>query len=69
MKHIRLVALFASAGAAAVLSGCVVAPIGHRSVGVYPHQGVYVEPAPVVVVPGPRYHPGYRGHRHHHHGR
>ncbi len=68
MKHIRLTALFASAGAAALLSGCVVAPIGHRPV-VYPHQGVYVEPAPVVVVPAPVYRYGYRGHRHHHYRR
>lgn len=72
MKFVRLSAWVASAGAAALLSGCVVAPIGHRPVAVYPH-GVYVEPAPVIVVPGPRFHygygyrghPGYRGHHGH----
>ncbi len=71
MKYLRLFAALATAGVAALLSGCVVAPIG-RPVAVYP-QGVYVEPAPVIVVPAVRYHygygyrahPGYRGHHGH----
>lgn len=67
---IHLTGLVAAAGFAALLSGCVVAPIGPRPVVVYRAPPVYVEPAPVVVVPGPpRYYgypgyPGYRGYRH-----
>ena len=61
MKHIRLSGLVAMAGLAALLSGCVVAPIGPRPVAVYPAQPVCVDAAPVVVVPAPRYY-GYRGH-------
>jgi hypothetical protein len=61
MKKIRMASALAFAGLAAVLSGCVVAPIG-RPVAYYPAQPVYVEPAPIVVVPAPYY--GYRGHRH-----
>ncbi|MDB5967154.1 MAG: hypothetical protein JWQ72_3654 [Polaromonas sp.] len=61
MNYLRLGALIASAGAAALLSGCVVAPIGPRPYAVYPVRPVYVEPAPVVVVPAPGY---YYGRRH-----
>lgn len=77
MKTVRLLAALATAGFAAVLSGCVVAPVG-RPVAVYPPRPVYIEPAPVVVVPAPGYygyrgyygypgyygHPGYYGRRH-----
>jgi hypothetical protein len=59
MKTIRPLAALATAGFAALLSGCVVAPIG-RPVTYYPARPVYVEPAPVVVVPAPGYY-GYRG--------
>ena len=50
-----------------LLSGCVIAPFGVRPYrpngpyGAYPIRPVYVEPAPVVVVPVPGYF-GYRGH-------
>lgn len=57
MKSLRIPCLLAIAGISALLSGCVVAPIG-RPVGYYARP-VYVEPAPVVVVPAPYY--GYRG--------
>ncbi|MES2413531.1 MAG: hypothetical protein V4614_06990 [Pseudomonadota bacterium] len=59
MKSYRLPTLLATAGLASLLSGCVVAPIG-RPVAVYPARPVYYEPAPVVVVPAPRY---YHRHR------
>ncbi len=59
MKTLRILGAAAAAGLAALLSGCVVAPIG-RPVAVYPARPVYIEPAPVVVVPAPRYY--YRGH-------
>lgn len=63
MNYQRLFTGAAMVGLAAILSGCVVAPVGPRPVAVYP-AGVYVEPAPVVVVPGPGYYRhGYR-HRH-----
>jgi hypothetical protein len=61
MNNKRLPALLAAAGLAALLSGCVVAPIAPRPVAVYPAQPVYVEPAPVVVAPG--YYRGW-GYRH-----
>ncbi|MEO6016898.1 MAG: hypothetical protein ABIP46_06555 [Polaromonas sp.] len=60
MNYMRLSGLVAAAGFAALLSGCVVAPIGPRPYAVYPARPVYVEPAPVVVVPAP----GYYGYRH-----
>ena len=60
MKYIRPVTLLAIACAGALLSGCVVAPIG-RPIAYYPARPVYVEPAPVVVVPVPYYGYGYRG--------
>ncbi len=60
MKTIRLFGAVAAAGLATLLSGCVVAPIG-RPVAVYPARPVYVEPAPVVIVPAPGYY-RYRGH-------
>lgn len=70
-KSARLLGLLAATSLAAVLSGCVVAPIGPRPVMVYrAPPAVYVEPAPVIVVPvTPRYYgypgyPGYRGYRH-----
>jgi hypothetical protein len=66
----RLTGLLAFGGLAAVLSGCVVAPIGYDTYGGYPSAQVYVAPPPVVVSPG--YfgygyrggygHRGYRGH-------
>jgi hypothetical protein len=56
MKHIRLAGAAAAVGLTALLSGCIVAPIG-RPVAVYPSRPVYVEP--VVVVPTPYY--GYYG--------
>ena len=65
MKYMRFSGLLATTGLAALLSGCVVAPIGPRPYAVYPAASVYVEPAPVVVVPGPGYYGryGYRGYR------
>ena len=62
MKRIRLAGLLLVAGVAALLSGCVVAPIGYRPYGVYPSASVYVEPAPVVVTPAPGYYGYGRGH-------
>jgi hypothetical protein len=62
MNNKRLPALVAAAGLAALLSGCVVAPVG-PPVAVYPSRPVYVEPAPVVVVPAPGYYRGW-GYRH-----
>ncbi len=62
MCYKRLSALLATATLGILLSGCVVAPLGPRSVGMYP-GAVYVEPAPVVVVPAPGYYYGHRGHR------
>ncbi len=71
MKTIRPLAALATAGFAVLLSGCVVAPVG-RPVTYYPARPIYVEPAPVVVVPAPGYYgyrgyygyPGYYGRRH-----
>jgi len=63
MNNKRLPVLLAAAGLAALLSGCVVAPIAPRPVAVYPAQPAYVEPAPVVVVPAPGYYRGW-GYRH-----
>lgn len=68
MNYMRFSGLLVTAGAAALLSGCVVAPIGHDPYAAYPSASVYVEPAPIVVVPAPRHHGyhgyrGYRGHR------
>ena len=64
----RLAGLLAFGGLAAVLSGCVVAPVGYETYGAYPSGQVYVAPPPVVVSPG-YYgyrggygHRGYRGH-------
>jgi|RhiMetStandDraft_8_1073273.scaffolds.fasta_scaffold342418_1 hypothetical protein len=65
MNYIRLSGLLATAGVAALLSGCVVAPVGYRPYAAYPDASVYVETAPVVVVPAPYYgYRGYRGYRH-----
>jgi hypothetical protein len=62
MKNIRIAGILAASGLAVLFTGCVVAPIG-RPVAYYPAvRPVYVEPAPVVVVPAPYY--GYRGYRH-----
>ena len=62
MRYQRLSVLLAAASLGAVLSGCVVAPLGPRYAGGYGGgPAVYVEPAPVVVAPG--YYRGYRGHR------
>ena len=54
----RLAGLLAFGGLAAVLSGCVVAPVGYETYGAYPSGQVYVAPPPVVVSPG---YYGYRG--------
>ncbi|NMM09931.1 MAG: hypothetical protein HHJ16_06630 [Polaromonas sp.] len=62
MNVLRFSAWLAAAGFATLLSGCVVAPIGLRPVAVYPARAVYVEPAPIIVVPGP----GYYGYQEHH---
>jgi len=59
MNYKRLSALAAAAGLAFLLSGCIVAPIGPGPVAVYPGRPVYVEPAPVVVVPAPGYYRGW----------
>ena len=68
MHYMRIPVLLATAGLAALLSGCVVAPIEPYPVAAYPSYPVYVDPAPVIVVPAPRHHGfyghrGYRGHR------
>ena len=63
MRYERLSALLATASLGMLLSGCVVAPVGPRFAGVYPAPAVYVDPAPVVVVPAPGYYYGHRGHR------
>jgi hypothetical protein len=63
-RSVRLGTMAATAGAAWLLSGCVVAPVGPRPYAVYPARPVYVEPvAPaVVVVPPPVYYGrGYYG--------
>ena len=60
----RLAGLLAFGGAATLLSGCVVAPLGYEAYGPDPSGQVYVAPPPVVVTPGfygYRGHPGYRG--------
>ena len=62
MNYKRLSAL-AAAGLAALLSGCVVAPIDPGPVAVYPSRPVYVQPAPIVVAPAPGYY--YRPYRRH----
>lgn len=66
MKSLRFPGLLAMAGLGSLLSGCVVAPIGPRPYAVYPSAAVYIEPAPVVVLPAPGYYGyrGYRGYRH-----
>ena len=53
--------------ASAILSGCVVAPIGPRPVVIRPAP-IYVEPAAVVVVPAapPRVYHRYHGRRYGH---
>jgi hypothetical protein len=62
MKNFRRTALVAVAAAATLLSGCVIAPLGH-----YRHGGGYhggprvVEQPPVVVVPAPPHRPGRGG--------
>lgn len=57
----RWTGLLALGGLAVLMSGCVVAPVGYRAYGGYPASSVYVEPAPVVAVPG-GYGYGYGGH-------
>ena len=61
----RSVGLLAFGGLAALLSGCVVAPLGYETYGAYPSAPVVVAPPPVVVTPGfygYRGNQGYRGH-------
>ncbi len=75
VRGLRLTALVVSAGAAAMLTGCVVAPIGPPVAVVRPAP-VYVEPAPAVVVRPYGYYGyprpygygyyGWRGHGHRH---
>ena len=48
----RLSVVAVAIAASAILSGCVVAPIGPRPVVIRPAP-VYLEPAAVVVVPAP----------------
>ena len=48
----RLPVVAFAMAASAILSGCVVAPIGPRPVVIRPAP-IYVEPAAVVVVPAP----------------
>ena len=48
----RVPAVAFATAASAILSGCVVAPIGPRPVVIRPAP-IYVEPAAVVVVPAP----------------
>jgi hypothetical protein len=54
----RLAGLVATGALAALLSGCVVAPVGYSGYDGYPTGAVYVAPPPVVVAPG---YYGYRG--------
>ncbi len=62
MNNQRLPALTAAAGLAALLSGCVVVPADPGPpVAAYPSRPVYVQPAPIVVVPAPGYY--YRPYR------
>jgi hypothetical protein len=63
MTFKRLSGLAATVGLATLMSGCVVAPLGARPYGAYGPTPVYVEPAPVVVVPAPGYYGGYYGYR------
>lgn len=56
----RLAAITAVGGLAALLSGCVVAPVGYAGYDGYPTGSVYVAPPPVVVAPG-YYGRGYGG--------
>ncbi|WP_309679649.1 hypothetical protein [Polaromonas sp.] len=63
MNILRTTGLLGAAGAAMLLSGCVVAPIGPDPYGGYPSASVYVQPGPVVVSPGYYgYRRGYWGH-------
>ena len=64
MTYIRLSTLAAATGLAALLSGCVVAPIDPGPVAVYPSRPVYVQPAPIVVAPAPGYYYRPYGYRH-----
>lgn len=57
----RLAAITAVGGLAALLSGCVVAPVGYSGYDGYPTGSVYVAPPPVVVAPGYYGNRGYRG--------
>lgn len=62
MKNFRRAGLVATIAAATLLSGCVIAPLGH-----YRHGGGYyggprvVEQPPVVVVPAHPHRPGRGG--------
>ena len=67
MKSLRWSAGLAALGIAALLGGCVVAPIAADPGYPYAAGPVYAAPPPVVVVPSFRfgyyggYHHGYRG--------
>lgn len=64
MNYKRLPGLLAAACLASLLPGCVVAPLGARPYGAYYRAPpVYIEQAPVVVVPAPGYYGGYYGYR------
>lgn len=59
----RLLTLSVAAVSAALLSGCVVAPVGPPPAVVYRPAPVAVVPGPVVVQPAPVYvQPGYGRH-------
>jgi hypothetical protein len=61
-RHLkRLTGALAFGGLTAVLSGCVVAPVGYDAYGGYPSGQVYIAPPPIVVAPGFYGHRGYRG--------
>ncbi|MES2364148.1 MAG: hypothetical protein V4646_20435 [Pseudomonadota bacterium] len=67
MKSLRFSGLLVMGSLAALLSGCVVAPLEPGPYAAYPAGPVYANPAPVVVVPAPYFGYrgwGYRGYRH-----
>lgn len=66
MKSLRWSAGLAALGIAALLSGCVVAPVATEPYPYSAYGPVYVAPPPVVVVPSVRF--GFGHHRGHHHG-
>ena len=62
MKNFRRAGLVATIAAATLLSGCVIAPLGHhRHGGGYYGGPRVVEQPPVVVVPAHPHRPGRGG--------